>query len=66
MEQEIPTEVEDEQEVEQETTPIEKIKENALYSWEVQDGERTAELYLVADGGTTVTTRMGISNITEI
>ncbi len=35
-----------------ETMPIEKVKEDALYSWEVQDGEHTAELYLLADDGT--------------
>ncbi|WP_342508801.1 hypothetical protein [Sporosarcina sp. FSL K6-2383] len=53
LEQDIPTEVEEKQEVVQETTPIEKIKENALYSWEVQDAARTARLYLVSDDGTT-------------
>lgn len=41
--------VKNEQQIEQETTSIEKIKEDALYSWEIPDGE----LYLVADGGTT-------------
>ena len=49
LEQEIPVVVKDEQE----TTPIEKIKEDVLYSWEVQNGEHTAKLYLVKDGGTT-------------
>lgn len=44
--------VEDVQQIEQETTPIEKIKEDTLYSWKIQDGERAVELYLVADGGT--------------
>ena len=44
--------VEDEQQIEQETTPIEKIKEDTLYSWKIQDGERAVELYLVADDGT--------------
>ncbi|MEK5040693.1 hypothetical protein [Sporosarcina sp. FSL K6-3457] len=53
IENDIPTLEEDEQQVEQEKTPIETIKEDVLYSWEVQDGEQTAELYLVADGGTT-------------
>ncbi len=49
VEQEIPVAAVDEQK----TTPIEKIREDTLYSWKVQDGERTVELYLVADGGTT-------------
>ena len=40
-------------EEELETTPIEDLKEDALYSWPVQDGEQTAELYLVAGGGST-------------
>lgn len=53
LEQEIPVAEEDEQQIDQETTPIEKIKEDVLYSWEVQNGEHTAKLYLVADGGTT-------------
>ena len=44
--------VEDEQQIERETTPIEKIKEDTLYSWKIQDGERAVELYLIADGGT--------------
>lgn len=48
-EQEIPVALENEQQTEQETIPIEKIKEDTLYSWKVQD----EELYLVADGGTT-------------
>jgi len=41
--------VEDEQQIEHETIPIEKIKKDALYSWEMPD----MELYLVADGGST-------------
>ncbi|MFJ7932808.1 hypothetical protein [Sporosarcina sp. NPDC096371] len=44
-----PTTEVDDNPVEQETMPIEKIKEMALYSWEVVDGEHTAELYLVED-----------------
>ena len=36
-----------------EVMSIEEIKEHVLSSWEVQDGNRTADLYLIKDGGTT-------------